>query len=207
MTILDACRNNPFSAVNKTSGRGLAIVDAPNGSLVSYSTAPGTEALDGDGANSPYTTALLKIGREPGVPSPSDPDALLERFVPAALKQKLEAARTSGEMVGERRIVTMLFCDVKGSTSAAERLDPEEWTEIINGAFEHMIRPIYTYEGTVARLMGDGILAFFGAPLAHEDDPERAVLAGLDIVSGITPYRERIQKLHPERLVAPPYQA
>jgi Caspase domain len=68
IVILDACRNNPFSAVNKTGGRGLAIVDAPNGSLVSYSTAPGNEALDGDGENSPFTTALTKIGQEPGLP-------------------------------------------------------------------------------------------------------------------------------------------
>ena len=68
IVILDACRNNPFSAINKTAGRGLAIVDAPNGSIVSYSTAPGTEALDGDGQNSPYTTALMKIGHEPGLP-------------------------------------------------------------------------------------------------------------------------------------------
>jgi uncharacterized caspase-like protein len=66
--ILDACRNNPFSAINKTGGRGLAIVDAPNGSLVSYSTAPGNEALDGDGENSPFTTAFTKIGQEPGLP-------------------------------------------------------------------------------------------------------------------------------------------
>src|SRR5207302_2032690 len=68
IVILDACRNNPFSAINKTTGRGLAIVDAPNGSLVSYSTAPGTEASDGDGENSPYTAALLKIGQQPGLP-------------------------------------------------------------------------------------------------------------------------------------------
>jgi class 3 adenylate cyclase len=107
---------------------------------------------------------------------------------------KLEMARTSGEMVGERLVVTMRFCDVKGSTTAAERLDPEEWSEIINGAFEHMIRPVYTYEGTVARLMGDSILAFFGAPLAHEDDPQRAVLASLDIVANMALYREKIKK-------------
>ena len=68
IVVLDACRNNPFSDINKTSGRGLAIVDAPNGSLVSYSTAPGTEAQDGDGANSPFTAALLIIAKEPGVP-------------------------------------------------------------------------------------------------------------------------------------------
>jgi len=66
--VLDACRNNPFSEINKVTGRGLAIVDAPSGSLVAYSTAPGTEALDGDGANSPFTTALLNVAKQPGVP-------------------------------------------------------------------------------------------------------------------------------------------
>ncbi|HRX02415.1 MAG TPA: adenylate/guanylate cyclase domain-containing protein, partial [Anaerolineae bacterium] len=94
-------------------------------------------------------------------------------------------------MEGERRIVTMLFCDIKGSTEAAQHLDPEVWTELINAAFEQMIRPVYDYEGTVARLMGDGILAFFGAPLAHEDDPQRAVLAGLDILKGFQSFGER----------------
>jgi class 3 adenylate cyclase len=87
----------------------------------------------------------------------------------------------------------MLFCDVTGSTAAAERLDPEEWAEIMNGAFEHLISPIYRYEGTLARLMGDAILAFFGAPIAHEDDPQRAVLAGLDIVQGIRAYQAEIK--------------
>jgi class 3 adenylate cyclase len=96
-------------------------------------------------------------------------------------------------MVGERRVVTMLFCDVQGSTAAAERLDPEDWSEIINGAFSEMIRPIFRYEGTVARLMGDALLAFFGAPIAHEDDPQRAILAALDITAGIKAYREQIQ--------------
>lgn len=117
----------------------------------------------------------------------------LQQYISDEMRRKLEAARDSGDMVGERRIVTMMFCDVKGSTAAAEQLDPEEWTEIINGAFEHMIKPVYTYEGTVARLMGDGILAFFGAPLAHEDDPQRAVLASLDIIANIAPYREKIK--------------
>ena len=107
---------------------------------------------------------------------------------------KLRAARDKGGMVGERRVVTMLFCDLNGSTAAAERLDPEDWTEIMNGAFAHMIKPVYQYEGTIARLMGDALLAFFGAPIAHEDDPRRAILAGLDIVEGIEPYREQIRE-------------
>ena len=132
--------------------------------------------------------------KQPPSPDASASGSPLEKFVPEALKRKLQAAQDRGDMVGERRVVTMLFCDVKGSTAAAQHLDPEEWTEIINGAFEHMIRPIYDYEGTVARLMGDGILAFFGAPLAHEDDPHRAVLAGLDIHTYFAPYREKISR-------------
>ena len=106
---------------------------------------------------------------------------------------KLEAARAGRSMRGERRIVTMLFCDVVGSTAMAEKLDPEEWTEIMNGAYENLIAPVYRYEGTLARLMGDAIFAFFGAPIAHEDDPQRAVAAGLEIVEGISAYRERMK--------------
>ena len=109
----------------------------------------------------------------------------LDPFLPKELLAKLEAARAGRAMEGERRVVTMLFCDVKGSTAMAETLDPEEWAEIMNGAFERLIAPVYRYEGTLARLMGDAIFAFFGAPIAHEDDPQRAVWAGLDIVSGI----------------------
>ncbi|MDX1615307.1 MAG: adenylate/guanylate cyclase domain-containing protein [Candidatus Promineifilaceae bacterium] len=122
------------------------------------------------------------------------PDNLLQRYIPSGLLTKLEAARRSGLMAGERRIVTILFCDVKGSTAAAAGLDPEEWSEIMNGAFEQMIAPIYRYEGTVARLMGDGLLAFFGAPIAHEDDPRRAVLAGLDIVAAAGRYRQETEQ-------------
>jgi class 3 adenylate cyclase/tetratricopeptide (TPR) repeat protein len=99
-----------------------------------------------------------------------------------------------GELEGERRIATILFCDVQGSTAMADQLDPEEWAEIMDEAFDYMITPITRYQGTVARLMGDGILALFGAPLAHEDDPQRAVLAGLDILEGIQPFKKGIQR-------------
>ena len=126
------------------------------------------------------------------LPVASSSQPHLDQYIPKELLSKLETAHAGGGMQGERRIVTMLFCDVKGSTAAAELLDPEEWTEIINGAFEYMIKPVYKYEGTVARLMGDGILAFFGAPIAHEDDPNRAVLTGLEIVTGLSPYRKKI---------------
>jgi class 3 adenylate cyclase/tetratricopeptide (TPR) repeat protein len=120
----------------------------------------------------------------------------LQHFIPKELQTRLTQARASGEMVGERRVVSMLFCDVRGSTAAAEKMDPEDWGEVINGAFEYMIKPIYRYEGIVARLMGDGLLAFFGAPIAHEDDPQRAIMAGLDIVAEIRSYRELIQEQH-----------
>lgn len=92
----------------------------------------------------------------------------------------------------ERRIVTILFCDVSGSTALAERVDAEDWAEIISGAYPLLIEPVQRYGGTVARLMGDAILAFFGAPVSHEDDPRRAILAALDIQSGIAAHREHL---------------
>ena len=67
IVVLDACRNNPFPGVND-AGRGLAIVDAPNGSIVGYSTAPGSEAQDGADGHSPYTQAFLRVAREPNLP-------------------------------------------------------------------------------------------------------------------------------------------
>lgn len=118
----------------------------------------------------------------------------LARYVPDTLLEKLRAAQAGESMRGERRTVTMLFADLQGSTAAAEQLDPEEWAEIANGAFGHLIAPVYRYEGTLARLQGDAILAFFGAPIAHEDDPARAVRAGLDIIQDIEPYSTTIEE-------------
>ena len=144
----------------------------------------------------------FSCGQRIGEPAPvqqAEPVAkeaqdLIHQYIPPELLAKLESARTGGGMQGERRVVTMLFCDVQGSTAAAEQLDPEEWAEIMNGAFEHLIEPVYRYEGTLARLMGDAILAFFGAPIAHEDDPQRAVMAGLDILQAIDPYRDQVMR-------------
>ena len=139
----------------------------------------------------PEAAFCMKCGHrvEAGnTPEADDADAGLRKLIPRELLSKLESAATAGAMQGERRTVTMLFCDVQGSTTAAEQLDPEEWAEIMNGAFEHLIAPVYRYEGTLARLMGDAILAFFGAPIGHEDDPERAVRAGLEIIESIGPY-------------------
>ncbi len=96
-------------------------------------------------------------------------------------------------MEGERRLASILFCDVQGSTAMAEQLDPEEWAEIMDEAFDYLIGPVVRYGGTVARLLGDGLLALFGAPLTHEDDPQRAILAGLDILEGIRPFKDKIR--------------
>ena len=144
-------------------------------------------------APAPREAPPPKKSKSPASVSPIETSEL-HQYIPKELMNKLRAARDKGGMVGERRVVTTLFCDLKGSTAAAERLDPEDWTEIMNGAFAHMIKPVYQYEGTIARLMGDALLAFFGAPIAHEDDPRRAILAGLDIVEGIEPYREQIRE-------------
>ena len=94
---------------------------------------------------------------------------------------------------GERRIITALFCDVVRSTALAEQLDPEDWREIMNRAFAILTGPIERYEGTVARLMGDAILAFFGAPVAHEDDPQRAVFAALEILNEVKPFAAQVK--------------
>ena len=85
------------------------------------------------------------------------------------------------QVEGERKFVTVLFADVVDSTAMGERLDPEQVIEIMNGAFAFLNVAVAKYDGTVARLMGDAVLAFFGAPVAHEDDAERAVRAGLEI--------------------------
>ena len=147
-------------------------------------------------------TNLQTAAAAPSAPTPAKaipraaetPQALIEKYMPKEIASKLEAARSSRSMEGERRIVTILFCDVKGSTAMAEKMDPEEWADIMNRAFKYLIEPVYRYEGTVARLMGDAILAFFGAPIAHEDDPQRATLAGLDILNGIGEYRDKVRR-------------
>ncbi|MBI4921663.1 MAG: AAA family ATPase [Devosia nanyangense] len=97
---------------------------------------------------------------------------------------------------GERRFATVLFADVARSTSIAEQLDPEDWTLIMNGAFGLMNAAVSRYGGTVSRLMGDAVLALFGAPIAHEDDAERAVRAGLEIQQSAKEYAQTVKRRH-----------
>jgi class 3 adenylate cyclase/tetratricopeptide (TPR) repeat protein len=98
----------------------------------------------------------------------------------------------AGAVHGERKLVTVLFADVVDSTAMAERLDPEQFTEVMNGAVAFMSASAARYGGTVARLLGDAVVAFFGAPVAHEDDAERAVRAGLMIRDGAREYAREV---------------
>ena len=102
----------------------------------------------------------------------------------------------SAPRVGERRPVTTLFADVVGSTGLAETMDPEEWAELIGDATTTMGKVVDRYGGRVSQVLGDGILAFFGVPVAHEDDPQRAVRAGLDLIREMRTYATSPQ--HPD---------
>src|SRR4028119_16137 len=82
---------------------------------------------------------------------------------------------------GERKFVTVLFADVVDSTGLGGGLDPGEVAEIMDGAFAFLNASVAKYGGTVARLLGDAVVAFFGAPVAHDDDAEKGVRAGADL--------------------------
>jgi class 3 adenylate cyclase len=126
--------------------------------------------------------------------SPTETDAAthqrLSASAPAPLVEKMRSAR----LTGERKPVTALFVDVVGSTALAERMDPEDWTAMMNQAFDLLSRAVYRYEGTIAQLQGDALVAFFGAPGAHEDDPERAILAALDMVSVADEFGQQLRQ-------------
>jgi class 3 adenylate cyclase/tetratricopeptide (TPR) repeat protein len=95
----------------------------------------------------------------------------------------------------ERRQLTVMFCDVVGSTALAARLDPEDLREVI-AAYHHAVSIVVRgFDGFVARYMGDGVLVYFGYPLAHEDDAERAVRAGLDVIDAVGRLEPKSTKL------------
>jgi class 3 adenylate cyclase len=96
---------------------------------------------------------------------------------------------TSEEIAGERKIVTALFADVAGSTAMIETLDPEEARAIIEPMLQVMVDAVHRYEGYLVRTTGDGIFALFGAPIAYEDHPQRALYAALQMQNGLRPYR------------------
>jgi adenylate cyclase len=109
--------------------------------------------------------------------------ALVDRGLPEAAQSRPVPVGSSdrGERDADRRQVTVLFADVTGFTTFSERLDPEDVRAFQNALFESLSQAVTRYEGFVAKLLGDAVLATFGAPIAHEDDPERALAAALDI--------------------------
>jgi class 3 adenylate cyclase len=137
----------------------------------------------------------MHCGQATTASTPTD-EARLSRLaaaVPVPLARKVRAA---GHLAGERRTVTVLFADVVGSTALAGQLGPEGWMAVMNGALDRITPAIYRYEGTVARLAEDGLWAFFGAPVAHEDDPVRAVKAALDLVATVREYAVEVRARH-----------
>ena len=114
-----------------------------------------------------------------GLARPADYGNRLASYTPKHLAEKILKSRSALE--GERRQVTVLFADLAGFTSLAEGLDPEEVHRIIEGCFELMTAEVHRFEGTINQYTGDGVMALFGAPIAHEDAPRRAVHAALGI--------------------------
>src|SRR5262249_20168187 len=88
-------------------------------------------------------------------------------------------------VAGERRHLTVLFCDLVGSTAIAAQLDPEEWRETVAGYHRAAAEAITRFDGHVAKYLGDGVMAYFGWPAAHDNDGERAARAGLAILNAI----------------------
>ena len=102
-----------------------------------------------------------------------------QAYTPKHLAEKILTSRSALE--GERKQVTVLFVDVSGFTALAERLDPEDVHALMDRFFELMLAAVHRYEGTINQFPGDGIMALFGAPIAHEDHARRAVHAALGI--------------------------
>src|SRR5919201_5012742 len=100
-------------------------------------------------------------------------------YTPKHLAERILTTRAALE--GERKQVTVLFCDIANSTPLAERVGPERMHALLNGFFELALSEVHRFEGTINQFLGDGFMALFGAPLAHEDDARRAVLAALGI--------------------------
>ncbi|MEN8181687.1 MAG: AAA family ATPase [Myxococcota bacterium] len=103
------------------------------------------------------------------------------------------AAPIAPAPAGERRQLTVMFCDLVGSTELSGRLDPEDWRDVLRAYQEAAGLGIARYEGHVAQYLGDGVLVYFGYPQAHEEDAERAVRAGLEILTALAGLNERLE--------------
>jgi class 3 adenylate cyclase/tetratricopeptide (TPR) repeat protein len=113
-------------------------------------------------------------------------------YTPKFLADKILTTRSSIE--GERKLVTVLFADVANYTSMSEKLDPEEIHQIMDSCFKILMDEIHKYEGTINQFTGDGVMALFGAPVAHEDHAQRACHAALSIQKAIEDYGTEVHK-------------
>ncbi len=131
---------------------------------------------------------------------PSDSEQLrrLRSFIPGQLVDKILTA--SKQIEGERRTVTVLFSDVVGFTTISEKLDPEAVYTIIDESVAAFREAIYAHEGTLDKFMGDGVMALFGAPVMHEDDPVRAVRCALDMQAALKTISDNLVARHGIRL-------
>jgi class 3 adenylate cyclase len=126
------------------------------------------------------------------LPTPVVRFASPQSYTPPHLAEKILTSRTA--LAGERKQVTVLCADVSGFTSISEQLDPEEVHQLMNRAFELMLGEVHRYEGTINQFLGDGVMALFGAPIAHEDHAQRAVHAVLGMQRVLQGYGAELQR-------------
>jgi class 3 adenylate cyclase len=112
-----------------------------------------------------------------------------QTYIPAHLVEKILTSKTALE--GERKQVTVLFADLKGSMEMLADRDPEDAREILDPVLERMMAAVHRYEGTANQVMGDAIMALFGAPIAHEDHAVRACYAALAMQASVKQSRSR----------------
>src|SRR5438094_527840 len=117
-----------------------------------------------------------------------------EVYTPRHLAEKILTSKSAIE--GERKIVTVMFSDVSGFTAMSEKLDPEDVHSIMDRAFEVILEAVHRYEGTINQFLGDGVMALFGAPIAHEDHAQRALSAALRIQANLKPLAEDVERTH-----------
>jgi len=115
-------------------------------------------------------------------------------YTPKHLAEKILTSRSALE--GERKQVTVLFADVKGSVELSAQLGPEEWHGIMDGFFRILADGVHRFEGAVNQYTGDGIMALFGAPIAHEDHAQRACYAALHLREELRRYQEDVKRRH-----------
>src|SRR2546425_11560813 len=151
----------------------------------------------------PSTPISSAPATPPGPPAVSDRFASPDAYTPKHLAEKILTSK--GALEGERKSVTVMFSDVSGFTAMSERLDPEEVHTIMDCAFEVILSEVHRYEGTINQFLGDGVMALFGAPIAHEDHAHRALSAALAIQRELKPLADDVRRVHGvrERLELP----